>query len=202
MKLYYSPTSPFVRKVNVCAFELGVDDKLERIITNPWENNADLLANNPLSKVPTLITDDGMVLYDSPVICEYLDTLVGGDKLLPGEGAERWDALRLQALGDGILDAAVSRFLERKRPQAQKSSDWDGIQRESIRRALTSLQGEVSGWTDTVTIGQIAVACALGYLDFRFAEEDWHLENPDLDEWFAKFAQRKSMQATLPMASG
>jgi len=200
MKLYYSPTSPFVRKVNVCAIELGVDDKLERIVTNPWENDADLLTDNPLSKVPTLITDDGMVLYDSPVICEFLDTLVGGDSLIPAEGAERWIALRLQALGDGILDAAVLRFLERKRSQTQQSNDWDSIQRDAVQRALKYLQSEVNSWEDKVTVGQIAIGCALGYLDFRFAEDNWRKEHPDLAGWFAKFADRNSMQTTLPIA--
>lgn len=200
MKLYYSPTSPFVRKVNVCAIELGVDDKLERIVTNPWENDADLLTDNPLSKVPTLITDDGMVLYDSPVICEFLDTLVGGDRLIPAEGAERWIALRLQALGDGILDAAVLRFLERKRPQTQQSNDWDSIQRDAVQRALKYLQSEVNSWEDKVTVGQIAIGCALGYLDFRFAEDNWRQEVPDLAGWFAQFAERNSMQTTLPIA--
>lgn len=200
MKLYYSPTSPFVRKVNVCAIELGVDDKLERIVTNPWENDANLLTDNPLSKVPTLITDDGMVLYDSPVICEFLDTLVGGDRLIPAEGAERWIALRLQALGDGILDAAVLRFLERKRPQTQQSNDWDSIQRDAVQRALKYLQSEVNSWEDKVTVGQIAIGCALGYLDFRFAEDNWRQEVPDLAGWFAQFAERNSMQTTLPIA--
>jgi glutathione S-transferase len=200
MKLYYSPTSPYVRKVNVCAIELDLIDELERIVTNPWENDADLLTDNPLSKVPTLITDDGMVLYDSPVICEFLDTLVGGNGLIPAEGADRWVALRLQALGDGILDAAVLRFLERKRPQAQQSTDWDSIQRNAVQRALNYLQSEVNSWEDKVTIGQIAIGCALGYLDFRFAEDNWRQEYPDLAGWFAQFAERNSMRTTLPIA--
>jgi len=198
MKLFYSPTSPYVRKVNVCAIELGADEKIEWIITNPWETDEKLLANNPLSKVPTLLTDDGMVLYDSPVICEYLDTMIGDNKLIPAEGDDRWNALRLQALGDGILDAAVLRFLERKRPAAQQSNDWDGIQRNTIQRTLDYLQNEANNWGDEVTIGQIAVACALGYLDFRFAEEDWRHQHSVLADWFAQFMERKSMRETQP----
>lgn len=198
MKLYYSATSPYVRKVNVCAIELGLDEKLERIFTNPWEKDDKLLADNPLSKVPTLITDDGIVLYDSPVICEYLDTVQGGGVLIPASGTEHWNELRLQALGDGILDAAVLRFLERKRPNFQQSSEWDSIQQSAIQRALESLESKVNEWKADVTIGQIAVACALGYLDFRFAEDNWRQGQPGLTGWFETFAQRESMQATIP----
>ena len=198
MKLYYSATSPYVRKVNVCAIELGLDEKLERIFTNPWEKDDKLLADNPLSKVPTLITDDGIVLYDSPVICEYLDTVQGGGVLIPASGTEHWNVLRLQALGDGILDAAVLRFLERKRPNFQQSSEWDSIQQSAIQRALEYLESKVNEWKTDVTIGQIAVACALGYLDFRFAEDNWRQGQPGLTGWFETFAQRESMQATIP----
>ena len=198
MKLYYSATSPYVRKVNVCAIELGLDEKLERIFTNPWEKDDKLLADNPLSKVPTLITDDGIVLYDSPVICEYLDTVQGGGVLIPASGTEHWNVLRLQALGDGILDAAVLRFLERKRPNFQQSSECDSIQQSAIQRALESLESKVNEWKADVTIGQIAVACALGYLDFRFAEDNWRQGQPGLTGWFETFAQRESMQATIP----
>ena len=198
MKLYYSATSPYVRKVNVCAIELGLDEKLERIFTNPWEKDDKLLADNPLSKVPTLITDDGIVLYDSPVICEYLDTVQGGGVLIPASGTEHWNVLRLQALGDGILDAAVLRFLERKRPNFQQSSEWDSIQQSAIQRALEYLESKVNEWKTDVTIGQIAVACALGYLHFRFAEDNWRQGQPGLTGWFETFAQRESMQATIP----
>ena len=198
MKLYYSPTSPYVRKVNVCAIELGLDEKLERIITNPWVTDESLLAANPLSKVPTLVTDDDRVLYDSPVICEYLDTVYGNQTLIPADGAERWLALRLQSLGDGILDAAVLRFLERKRPESQQSIDWDSLQRNAILRALSNLEQNIGTWKKEITIGQIAVACALGYLDFRFAEDDWQQGHADLANWFKGFMQRPSMQATVP----
>lgn len=198
MKLYYSATSPYVRKVNVCAIELGLDEKLERILTNPWEKDDSLLADNPLSKVPTLITDDGMVLYDSPVICEYLDTVHGNQLLIPASGTERWNELRLQAIADGILDAAVFRFLERKRPKSQQSNDWDGIQQGAIVRALEYLENKVSEWKAHVTIGQVAIACALGYLDFRFAEDNWRQGHTGLTDWFTFFSQRDSMQATLP----
>lgn len=198
MKLYYSPTSPYVRKVNVFAIEASLDEEIEKIITNPWIEDASLLTDNPLSKVPTLIMSNGTVLYDSPVICEYLDSLNPGAKLIPPAGMERWQALRLQALGDGILDAAVMRFLEKKRPDSQQSHDWDSLQRNTIERALTYLEDKVGEWNADVTIGQITIACALGYLDFRFAEDPWRQAQPGLANWFTDFSERDSMQATLP----
>jgi glutathione S-transferase len=201
MKLYYSPTSPYVRKVNVFAIEAGLDEKLEKIPTDPWIEDAKLLADNPLSKVPTLIMDDGNVLYDSPVICEYLDSLNSGTKLIPATGMERWDALRLQALGDGILDAAVLRFLEQKRPTSQQSHDWDNMQRNTIERALTYLNEKINEWEMDVSIGQITVGCALGYLDLRFVEDDWRQNCPDLKNWCVEFSKRLSMQSTLPKTS-
>jgi glutathione S-transferase len=201
MKLYYSPTSPYVRKVNVFAIEAGLDEELEKIPTNPWVEDAKLLADNPLSKVPTLVMDDGSVLYDSPVICEYLDSLNSGTKLIPATGMERWDALRLQALGDGILDAAVLRFLEQKRPASQQSHDWDSMQQHAIQRTLTYLEGVVAKWETDITIGHITIACALGYLDFRFAEDDWRQNCHDLKNWCVEFSKRPSMQSTLPKTS-
>ena len=200
MKLYYSATSPYVRKVNVFTIEAGLDDKIENITTNPWVTDASLLADNPLSKVPTLILDDGTVLYDSPVICEYLDSLNTGQKLIPVAGMERWMALRLQALGDGILDAAVMRFLERKRPELQQSSDWDATQLSAIHRALVYLENNIDDWNKDLTIGQITVGCALGYLDFRFASDSWRENQPLLAKWYSSFAERTSMQITQPQS--
>jgi len=200
MKLYYSATSPYVRKVNVFTIEAGLDDKLENITTNPWETDASLLEDNPLSKVPTLILDDGTVLYDSPVICEYLDSLNTGQKLIPVAGMERWMALRLQALGDGILDAAVMRFLERKRPEVQQSSDWDATQLSAIQRALVYLENNIDDWVNDLTVGQITVGCALGYLDFRFANDSWRDNQPLLAKWYSSFAERTSMQITQPQS--
>lgn len=198
MKLCYSPTSPYVRKVMVLASELGLDERIERIATNPWTSPEALIADNPLSKVPTLTTDDGIVLYDSPVICDYLDSLNSGKRLIPLAGKARWNALRLQALGDGLLDAAVARLLERKRPVAQRSEDWMGLQYATIKRGLTALEVEAPGWGEALTIGQITVACALGYLAFRFDDEDWLEGHVALARWYTRFAVRPSMQATVP----
>lgn len=135
MKLYYSPTSPFVRKINVFAIESGLDKQVEWVRTNPWLVEDILTAENPLSQVPTLITDDGMVLYDSSVICEYLDSLHAGNKLIPKQGESRWKALRLQALADGILNAGILRFLEKKRAPENQSDDWDATQKTQFFEA-------------------------------------------------------------------
>ena len=142
-----------------------------------------------------------MELYDSPVICEYLDSISGQPTLIPAKGSERWQALKLEALGDGILDAAVLRFLERKRPAVQQSKDWDTMQKDSILRSLQYLENDISSWSANLTIGQIAVACALGYLDFRFADEEWRQAQPILANWYEGFVERGSMQATLPKVS-
>ncbi len=197
MKLYFSPTSPYVRKVVVLAMELELDTRIERIVVNPWTTPDALIADNPLSKVPTLLTDDGLVLYDSPVICEYLDSLNSGTRLIPLAGKARWNALRLQALGDGLLDAAVALRLESMREAAQRSADWQALQRATINRSLAGLEAEVAEWPALLNVGQISVACALGYLDFRFPEDDWQAAHPALSRWYTSFASRPSMQATV-----
>ena len=132
MKLYYSSTSPFVRKVNIFAIEAGLDKQIEWVTTNPWQAEDKLTAENPLSKIPTLVTDDEQVIFDSPVICEYLDSLHQTEKLIPQEGNARWQVLRLQALADGILDAGILRFMEHKRVAENQSVDWDSMQKNTV----------------------------------------------------------------------
>lgn len=198
MKLYYSSTSPFVRKVNVFALETGLDKKIEWVKTNPWLAEDILTTENPLSKIPTLITDDGDIIYDSRVICEYLDTLYDGKKFHPLNLDERWKALRLQALADGILEAGIARFLERKRAKEVQSKDWDSIQKESVERGLNNLENTFLAWSEHLDIGVISVACVLGWLDFRFSNEDWRAQRPKLSRWFESFSQRPSMTKTVP----
>jgi len=198
MKLYYSSTSPFVRKVNVFAIETGLDKQIEWVKTNPWQAEDILTAENPLSKIPTLITDDGMVIYDSRVICEYLDTLHSVNKLHPENGETRWKSLRLQALADGILESGIARFLEKKRSLEQQSSDWDAVQKKSVERGLDYLESTVSDWAANLDIGVISVACVLGWLDFRFSNEDWRSTHPKLNSWFEQFSKRTSMVKTIP----
>ena len=196
MKLRYAPTSPYVRKVVVCLDELGLADRVERIPTNVWDPATDIGNTNPLGKVPALTTDDGTVLVDSPLICEYINDLSNGS-LIP-DGAARWQTLRIQAIADGILDAAILRLLEGRRPEELRSADWSARQKRAIDRALDVLEGEVAGWDDALTIAHVTAGCALGYLDFRFGAEDWRPGRPNLTAWYEGFAARPSMQASIP----
>ena len=203
MKLRYAPTSPYVRKVLVSAMETGLEERIERVSTNVWDPATDIQVDNPLGKVPALTTDDGAVLCDSPLICEYLDTLHDGQPLIPHSGAERWRVLNTAALGDGIMDGAVTRIIEVKmRPEALRWDDWLARQKGKIFKALDTLEGQVdqAPTTGAVNLGQIAVACALGYLDFRFPDDAWREGRPGLAAWYKAFADRPSMQATVPPA--
>ena len=136
MKLRYASASPYVRKVIVLAIETGLDGRIERVPTDVRDPSTDLPGDNPLGKVPTLITDGGEALYDSPVICEFLDTLHDGLKLFPSPGGARWTALRRQALADGILDAGVARRLEALRPEKERSASWSARQATVVDRGL------------------------------------------------------------------
>ena len=198
MKLRYSPTSPYVRKVLVMALETGLDGRIERIPTNVWDPETDIGADNPLGKVPALITDGGEVLFDSPVICEFLDSLHDGQKLFPPAGGVRWTALRRQALADGILDAAVLRLLESRRAAGERSDGWAEHQKGAALRALDAFEEEADALGDAVTIGHVAIGCALGYVDFRVAGDNWRDGRPALADWFEGFAERPSMAATVP----
>lgn len=202
MKLRYSPTSPYVRKVMIVALETGLAEHIERIPTTvaPTKRNDEVARENPLVKVPALTTDDGLVLYDLPVICEYLDTLHEGPKLFPASGKARWLALRQQALGDGILDAAILGRYEILRPKEFQWPDWIDAQLRKVRGALGALEieveaGELGG---PLSIGQITVACALGYLDFRYASEEWRGKHRRLAAWFDEFSKRKAIELTKP----
>ncbi|MBP2314162.1 glutathione S-transferase N-terminal domain-containing protein [Azospirillum soli] len=198
MKLRWSPTSPYVRKVVMVAIECGLEDSIERQETNAWSPDTDLPQDNPLGKVPALILKEGTALYDSPVIAEYLDTLHDGRRLFPPTGPARWTALRLQALADGICDAAILRRLEANRPDGEKSPSWMERQRRAVARALDVLEGEAAGLGDELTIGTLSVLVALGYLDFRFGHEDWREGRPALTRWFTAMADRDSFRRTAP----
>lgn len=198
MKLRYSAASPYVRKVLATAYETGLESRIERVPTTVWAPDTDIAKDNPLGKVPALVTEEGEVLYDSPVICEYLDSLHKGLRLFPAAGAARWKALKVQALADGILDAAILRRLESQRPPAQRSQGWLARQAAAVKRGMDALEAEAGGWGDPPTIGQIAAGCACGYLDFRFGQEDWRPGRPRLTAWYARFAERPSMRATAP----
>ncbi len=197
MKLRYSATSPYVRKVMATAIETGLDGRIERVPTDPWSPETDLPGSNPLGKVPALELEDGTVLFDSPVICEYLDSLHGGAKLHP-DGAARWPALRLAAIADGICDAAINRLLDTRRPEPQQSEGWQQRQKAAMARACDLLEAEAESLEGPLTIGQIAVACALGYLDLRWDADQWRQGRPKLAAWFERISQRPSIADTTP----
>ncbi len=199
MILRYSGGSPYARKVRVAALECGLADRLQAVASHPWRAPDDLKALNPLGKIPTLVTDDGFVLFDSPVICEYLDSLHAGPKLIPAAGPARWIARRTETLGDGIMDAAVLWRVEiTQRKQQGQLPEWVERQEGAITRTLDVLEREPEVLAGPLTIGSIAVACALGYLDFRFGFLDWRKTRPKLAGWFEDFAKRPSMVATAP----
>lgn len=195
MKLFYSATSPYVRKVVACAIACGTLDQITRIETNPHVSPPDLLGGNPLSKVPCLVTQDGLALFDSPVICEYLDA-TGGGSLFPPPGPARWRALKFQAIGDGIMDAAILRRMEQVRPS---DAARDGVmvrQADAVERALDLLHSDTPA--NHLDIGSITVACALGYLDFRFAADDWRNGRAKLAQWYAAMEQRPEIAQSAP----
>ena len=200
MKLFYSPSSPFVRKVMACAIARGLDQRIEKLPTNPHQSPADLLVANPLSKVPGLVTDDGMGLFDSPVICEYLDSLGSAPTMFPPAGPARWRALRFQAMADGIMDAAVGRRMEQGRPREDARDTAMARQKAAVTRALDLLESDLPG--TALDIGSIAVASALGYLDFRFAAEPWREGRPKLAAWFAAMEQHPAIARTAPPPAG
>ena len=197
MKLHYAGASPFVRKVMICAVIRGLDGKIERVSSNPHQSPPDLLADNPLSRVPAMVTDSGDTLYDSPVICEYLDTLGDAAPLIPAAGPARIAALKWQALGDGIMDAAVARRMQAALPQDEARVAFGVRQAAVVGRALDVL--EQTDLTGPLEIGRITIGCALGYLDFRFAHEDWKTARPKLAAWWKGVSTQRGFAETVPV---
>jgi glutathione S-transferase len=201
MKLYGHPASPYVRKVLVLAHEVGLAPRIELVNVDfsELEPSAELIAHNPVCKIPTLVRDDGTALFDSNVICEYLDTLHGAAPMFPPKGEQRWSVLRRLSLASGIMDAAVTAKGERTlRKEGLRWDAWIEAQCGKFRRALDTLEGDAKALEGALDIGKIAVGCALGYLDFRFANEGWRGRHPALAAWFQGFSARPSMQATSP----
>lgn len=197
MKLHHASASPYVRKVMACAIARGLAGRIETVATNPHVSPPELLADNPLSKVPALVTDDGTAIYDSPVICEYLDTLGDAAPLFPPTGSTaRLYAQIMHAAADGILDAAVARRLNMPHPQDDGRRAFDARQKAAVDRALDALEkAPPKGLSD---IGAIAVGCALGYLDFRFGHEPWRATHPALAAWYAEVSQLAPLAETAP----
>jgi len=201
MKLNWSRLSPFVRKVMIVGHETGTAARIECIETaaSMSEANATLQADNPLSKIPTLVLDDGTSLYDSRVICEYLDSLHDGPRLFP-EGPARWDALRRQSLGDGIMDALILWRQERLKSQETQTAPWLTTFARKIEVALAQLDAEAGRLGELpFDIGHAALGSALRYMDVRFEDLDWRADVPRLAAWHAEFEKRPSAIATDPL---
>ena len=200
MKLYWSPRSPFVRKVMVFAHETGLASRIETVKTpvSSTAANRELMRVNPLGKIPTLVTDDGKVLFDSYVICDYLDGLQAGAKLIPQASDQRWQALRWHALGDNLLDNLVPWRSELMRPKPQQSPETLAAYDAKTRASLDFLEDEAAVLGAAATgIGHVAVGVALGYLDFRFPDLGWRDGHPQLAAWHVTFAQRPSFRNTM-----
>lgn len=198
MKLHWSPRSPFVRKVMIAAHELGLTDRIRtvRTVVHPHTPNEDLLPDNPLSKLPTLVLDDGSALFDSRVICEYLDGLSDRTRLLPASGPDRIAALRDQALGDGLMDLLLLWLLERAEPDETRSERLIDAYARKREATLARLEGEAPSLAARpFDIGHVTVGTALLYLDFRFPDAGWRHGRPTLAAWHRDFAARPSVVA-------
>ncbi|VTU31754.1 putative GST-like protein YibF [Variovorax sp. PBS-H4] len=200
MQLFDSTSSPFVRKVNIVIRELGLEARIERLAqdAHPVRRDAHLMRFNPLGQVPTLVLDDGCVLCDSRVICEYLDQL-GEGRIFPREGPARWGALAWQSLADGLLDAAIlMRYEANARPPQYRWEGWEAAQWAKVESVLQSLARAAPSLGDRLNIGTLSIACALGYLDFRFPERAWRPQRSALADWFGRMSMHPSIEATLP----
>lgn len=202
MQLHWSPRSPYVRKVMIAAHEMGLADRLEcvRTVVGGTAPHLELMRDNPLGKIPTLVLPDGTVIYDSPVIIEYLDTLHDGPKLYPAAWPERLVALRRHALGQGMLDIALAWLGERFRPAERQSEPHMALWRTKLRACVDALEQEADALAASgFTVGHLAVGVALAYLDFRFADLAWRDGHPCLAAWHATFDARASVRANPPV---
>jgi glutathione S-transferase len=201
MKLHHSPTSPYVRKVMIVLREAGLLDRVALVphASTPLAEDPTLVAAAPLARIPCLEREDGPAIFDSRVICRYLDSLHAGRKIYP-EGAALWTTLTLEALADGVLDSAVSAVYEmRLRPEGARFQPWIDAQKGKIARAIGALEAEwIAHLAGPLDAGAIAVGVALGYVDFRHGDLNWRAGCPKLAAWHATFAERESYAATMP----
>ncbi|MBF9029501.1 glutathione S-transferase [Rhodobacterales bacterium HKCCE3408] len=201
MTLIHSPASPFVRKVRVLLIETGQDDvALQEVSTSPMATDPGLMAAAPLAKIPTLIRDDGPAMFDSRVICRFLDDRAGAG-LYPE--SRLWEVLTLEALSDGMCEAAVGMVYERRfRPEEKQMPEWLDAQWAKVARALDAVDGPwLSHLAGPLTMAQVAIGCALCYLDLRHSDRNWRDGRPELASWYASFSERPSMTATEPPTS-
>ena len=201
MKIYFSPSSPYVRKCLIVAHELGMADQIEKLASSVHPVNRDrtVIGDNPLGQVPTFFTDEGAVLYDSRVICEYLNARANGN-LIPADGDQRWSVLTQQALADGILGGClIARYEDVARPEALRWPEWRAAQLDKATTGLAWIEAHPQHLKN-IDIGTISLACVLGYLDFRFPEFEWRKNVPQVAQWFAQVSERPSLKATFPHA--
>ncbi len=200
MKLLMTATSPYARKVRSVAIEKGVAHQMKEVLVDPTgEDTSDLLVANPLGKVPALVLEDGRHIYDSTVICEYLDSIDTVAPLLPPAGEKRIDTLVRQALANGIIDAALNSVLERKRAETQRSAFWLSRWQAAIDRAVGSISEGIE--PDRVDLGDLTAAIALLYLDFRLPYIEWRKTYPVMAKWADRMARRPSLSLTAPPAA-
>jgi len=201
VQLFFSPNSPYARKARIIVRELNLTSRVQEVaVTLPAD--AKLRAVNPLGKIPALLLDDKSVIYDSPVICEYLDQL-GGGKFFPRatlfkDAQGRWRALTLQALGDGLADAVVRRTQELRLPAEKQNPEVIQRQTAAIEAAFAVADRAAAKFPEAPTIGEIAIACAIGYLDLRSPQDGWRDRYPQLARWLETFSRFPSVQATKP----
>jgi glutathione S-transferase len=200
MRLIGSPTSPYTRKVRIVLAEKRIE--CEFVVDNPFEAGAQVTALNPLGKVPVLVTDDGVPIFDSRVIVEHLDGMSPVGRLIPEPSRQRVLVRRWEALADGILDAAVLTVLERRRTKGKQSAAWIDRQLEKVRRGL-AYADEALGerpwcWNEGFSLADIALGCALGYVDLRFPELDWREDRANLARHAEKLNRRPSFEASAP----
>ena len=197
MKLRFSSGSPFVRKVWFAALETGLADGIERVMVSPVNPGDVKSSPNPLGKIPCLETNDGMALYDSPVIMDYFNSLLDDHALIPVEGPARWDTLRRQALGDGMIGCTVNIFVERMRKPERQSRGWMAHNKAAVDRAIMSLEAEVGEISRLIDAGTITLAVGLSFVDQHFPDDSWRTDHPKLAAWSDNFNQRPSMTATV-----
>ena len=197
MRLIGSPTSPFVRKVRVLLIEKGFDD-IEVENVNAFEDPKELLAHNPMSRVPVMVLTNGVAFYDSKLIVDYIETTMQGPKFIPDAGASRWFVLQAQAHADTMIDVAIRAMLERKRPAEKQMKDKIIRDEIAVARGIVAAAKIVKGMEPQLNLGHIAIACALGYIDFRLSHIKWRDRHPELSAWYQEMRLRASMQSTAP----
>jgi len=198
MRLYCSSNSPYARKVRIVALELGITDRIDLVDTNPRDGSTGFWDKNPLSKIPALELDDGRVIYDSPVICEYMNDSFGDGRLLSAAGRDPWDTRVLAALADGTMDAAMLVRLELTRPETERSTTDMAKQMAIAGRGFDRLQDLLADSDDAADLGTIATGCCIAWVMFRHASTDWLGSRPGLARWYERFAGRDAMRRTAP----